>query len=320
MSAIKIDPDVFKGLLDIHPNHLIIFLYTSISVFIIALYKTPILRDRFLRYGVRNTPQKAPTTTNTTTPQPSLIIQLLDTLKAITVPHAWFTHFYILATITTTLTLHQSITTGPLLPALNLPHHQLSLAPLGIFLLHVLRRLYESITLTRPSTSRMWIGHYVMGLLHYTLAPIALIADPAPSADLLYILPFALALLAFSIAQHKQHVYLASLPRGPDYILPNGGAFSKALAPHYGCEVGIYVCLLGMRLSGGGWDWTVASMLGFVVINLGVSVRETRRVYRERFGDVVEGKGLMWPCLEWGRMEWFVVFVGIGIAMGSFMS
>ena len=46
-----------------------------------------------------------------------------------------------------------------------------------LFLLHVMRRLYECLYVTVPSDSTMNLGHYAMGFAHYFCAGLVLIME-----------------------------------------------------------------------------------------------------------------------------------------------
>lgn len=108
--------------------------------------------------------------------------------------------------------------------------------------------------------------------------------------------------------QHDCHAYLASLKSSPqtkdgqqkqkpDYQLPTHPAFNGLVAPHYTAECVIYVALTILAAPQGAWlNWTLATALIFVVVNLGVTADVTKGWYQRRFGKgAVSHKARMVP-------------------------
>lgn len=187
-----------------------------------------------------------------------------------------------------------------------------------------LRRLYETLVFRTASTSKMWVGHYVMGLAFYAGMSVAiwiegargLIETSSPSlldsTGLKQILRIsnAAALILFvqaSTGQHQAHRHLYELRSGvaskkdgsakSTYALPTHPLFRTTLTPHYASECLIYfaLCVIGAPV---GWvcNPTILCALVFVVINLGVTADGTRSWYAQKFGeDAVKGKARMIP-------------------------
>jgi hypothetical protein len=96
--------------------------------------------------------------------------------------------------------------------------------------------------------------------------------------------------IVFTWLQHTTHRALSALRSrsgrngsGRDsslYVVPQGGAFTVLVAPHYNAEMGIYVALLLLL---GTWHslWTLVTL--FVVINLTHAAYKTRVWYSRTF-------------------------------------
>ena len=119
----------------------------------------------------------------------------------ITVPLSWFIHFYILSLI-------------------------LSIYFKNILVIHSARRLYECCMM--PSNGRMFIGHYICGILFYCMAN--------------YEITTANMFLHFfgQVMQHETHRQLYEA-RKTGYKNIHEGWFSLFLCPHYTGEIVIYM-------------------------------------------------------------------------------
>jgi 3-oxo-5-alpha-steroid 4-dehydrogenase 3 len=178
-----------------------------------------------------------------------------------------------------------------------------------LFFTHSCRRLYESFTFDKRSSSTMWIGHWIMGLLHYFAVTSALWIETAPMLSrqtqislslpdiqtlAIQVVPAICLFILLNMSQYRIHKYLYRLPSKPRINVPSKGVFKHAINPHYGSEVGIYACLFW--LSSPSFlhpNWTMFSVLCFVAINLGVSAKVTKEKYAASFGPpVVQGKSL----------------------------
>ncbi|RMZ76776.1 hypothetical protein DV737_g4652, partial [Chaetothyriales sp. CBS 132003] len=259
------------------------FYVLSISL-ILLVRLIPPLRDRFLHYGARETAQPPGQGTAT------LLTHQLDQVAAIRVPHSAFWHFYALSIVCTSLSL----------VALVSQHGLLNLLPRGQ---ERVRRLWECISLSRgrPSTSSMWIGHYLIGLAFYVFANLGIVLDHLHSLPLLTqaadvggtSLASALgsvaqtaALVGFAVAswkQHAYHVYLASLKK---YTLPTGGVFNVIVAPHYTAECAIYLALAILSAPiGRVFNVTILCALSFVIVNLGTTADGTKQWMVVKFSE-----------------------------------
>lgn len=290
------------------------YLLTSAIIFLV--YLLPPLHSRFLLYGARISPPKSIPHPENTEHSYTLWNTSLDRIANIQVPHRWFTHFYLVSTIMSAFWLHQIQTQGRafrLVEAHTLRHHPpttISQVYLCWFLLLVqsTRRLVECVTLSGSSRSKMWIGHYALGIGFYTAVNISVwiegtgsLQNPPPLPDSttlnklpIHALPCVVAFIAASYLQHKSHWYLSGLRK---YTVPNSGLFRYLIAPHYTMECLIYLSLTildappGLPIS-----FSLLSVWIFVCVNLGVSADVTRNWMVEKFGwDAVVGKWRMIP-------------------------
>ena len=108
---------------------------------------------------------------------------------SIQVPHAWFTHFYILSVLLSVFWVIQflcegsilktvlamgSATKGPSTASMSLAQVMLVW---GLMSVHGCRRLYECLVFTRPSQAKMWVGHWLFGLTFYAAMSVAVWVD-----------------------------------------------------------------------------------------------------------------------------------------------
>jgi len=250
---------------------------------------------------------------------------LLDHFASYRVPHGWFIHFYFLSVGLSILWAHQIWMRRPAFEFLA-AHSGVKLensmsanrAALGwcFMLVQGLRRLVECVLFAKRSSSQMWIGHWVLGLLFYAFMSISVwiegsrmhtiddysaLADSATASlldqsrpctsvadygELLSqnILPTCLFFFA-SGAQFRAHQHLASLPAAPNYALPTAMVFNRTLTPHYFAECLVYFALSRLAAPEGQiLNKTIASALAFEVINLGITADQTYKWYERRFG------------------------------------
>lgn len=159
------------------------------------------LQERFLSYGPRKTSSKpeqdtepdsnepeittksqetkpARITSNTELQTPTLIDRSLDYLASWQVPHSYFTQFYVVSVLSSIFWVTQIIWKGPafrvvsaLYDADSAQGSSMSVNQVivcsAIMTLQGTRRLYECITLNKPSKSTMWVAHYIIGIAYY---------------------------------------------------------------------------------------------------------------------------------------------------------
>ncbi|PVH72118.1 hypothetical protein DL98DRAFT_470822 [Cadophora sp. DSE1049] len=232
---------------------------------------------------------------------------LFDFVASIQVPHTWFTHYYVVSVASSIFWAFQIYTHGPVFEFLA--SYSWSKDPMTVnqvFLAWLFmafqgtRRLYESLTLTKPSQSKMWVGLWLVGMAYYVFIGLSVWIEGtgmfflgSPSLKTCIAVP--MFLLASSI-QHTCHKHLASLKK---YTLPQQYWFQKVVCPHYTSECMIYVAIAIVAAPPGQWlNKTVLAGLGFVASNLGVTADSTRRWYVKKFGaEKLAGRWKMVPYL-----------------------
>ena len=160
-------------------------------------------------------------------------------------------------------------------------------------LLQGIRRLLESVFVTKTSASKMWIVHYVLGIGFYMIMGITiwiegagrpglpcpyaksqtarpfspdtltkfltsgtLLATKAPWQDLSLSAPSKRTLLCtplFILASGIQHDCHAYLASLPKYTLPEHPMFQAIICPHYFAECVIYTSLAILGAPKGAW-------------------------------------------------------------------
>ena len=273
------------------------------------------------------------------TPQGQDQNQLLSLVAAGTawtqVPHSWFMAFYVTSLACSLFWAVQYVTEGTVLQSLvarqaaasgesaTLPQVAVAWA---MMLLQATRRVYEHLTIIRPSSSTMWAVHWLLGLCFYLFINVAVWIEGAgtvlktgpavdPTADagieaisgsntdqtygILSTLKICVAIPVYLFAwfnQHSCHAHLAGLKK---YSLPQAGLFRRLICPHYTCECLIYLSLAiaaapGRELC----NKTLLCALAFVVVNLGVTTVGTRKWYVDKFDEnAVAGKWNMIPFI-----------------------
>lgn len=299
----------------------------------------PAFQKRFVNYGPRATEIKdedgRPIVDEDEESSNSPYARILDLAASFNVPHSWFIHFYITSVASSLFWAQQIATRGFALeflaklykgssfkhPAMNAMQVMIVVVLMGI---QGSRRLYECITLSKPSTSKMSGPAWILGILFYLVMgvtvwvegirkhsepfnitradmnPASLLAVESFSTSLsdnegLAKAFFGLPLFIFaSFAQHQCHVHLASLKK---YSLPTDKWFQLIISPHYTFECLIYLALAHIAAPRAQlFNKSIMTGLFFEVINLGVTAESTREWYAKKFGaESVKGKWRMFP-------------------------
>ena len=142
------------------------FLSTSAAVLLVHFVQP--LHKAFIPYGK--------TRRNLNDPR-----SLLDRMSAITVPKAWFWHYYSLSISLSIFWgfMFMSCSNGSQIcgfPWLRNADWKTWLV-WGMMLVQGCRRFYESLCVLKPSSARMWIGHYLVGCTFYVAMSIAVFAE-----------------------------------------------------------------------------------------------------------------------------------------------
>jgi len=138
----------------------------------------PAFRDRFVAYGARTIPiGPSEKSTERQSPERSRFEKTLDRIAAWRVPHSYFLHFYLASVLSSLLWAEELLRRGPVFGALasrvNTLEDGRSMTLDQVILCWVLmttqgtRRLWESIALAKPSDSKMWPVHWVLGVAFY---------------------------------------------------------------------------------------------------------------------------------------------------------
>lgn len=172
-----------------------IFIWSLRAFYVFAAYAIiivrfiPDLRDRFLEYGPRSDVNKSSDKRKDSVLPHWVNVQfgpVLDWLAELTVPHSWFAHFYVCSSVCSIIWISahiqdfESIRTNASLPVLVGWHAR---CLLGLVLMQVqgLRRLYECLIVAKSSRSRMWVGHYLVGIAFYLVTNTAIWFEPGKS-------------------------------------------------------------------------------------------------------------------------------------------
>ncbi|KAF4548844.1 3-oxo-5-alpha-steroid 4-dehydrogenase-like protein 1 [Elsinoe fawcettii] len=332
-------------MVELDPATVIQASYVSAAAAILLIKAIPSLRDRFLAYGSRATSsvatsdqkngfvmqqpagndQRSLGTTSgssqdriASTTGHSIIAKLLDYAASLQVPHSWFGSFYVVSMLSSTFWIYQVLFKGTAfqIVAKLYPVESQSMGLRQIVVVMAMmfaqgaRRLYESFEFAKPSSSKMFIGHWIMGIWFYLTISVAVWIEGVPTlrtADIemkhfQFVPPNPrtfVASVVFILASGAQldcHGYLSSLKR---YGVPQHPAFHALVCPHYFAECLIYLCMAVQAAPRGALiNRTILCALVFVAVNLGVTADGTKQWYAKRFGpDSVKGKWRMVPYL-----------------------
>lgn len=142
------------------------------------LNSIPALRSRYITYGSRAIAVPGTDRSNAREARvgSSSLRWLLDRLAEIQVPHGYFQHFYIVSVFSSLFWAVQVVGKGSVVQWIcrsspqdlenTMSIDQIALA-WALMSIQGLRRLFESATLTKPSTSKMWFVHWLLGCTFY---------------------------------------------------------------------------------------------------------------------------------------------------------
>lgn len=153
------------------------------------------MKSRFIIYGARAAPPSNATDKrpkkSTQDGNKDLLNTCLDLLANLQVPHTWFLHFYVVSLLSSFFWAYQILTGGLFFkliaaneksasadPKPSMSIDQLTLV-WSLMTLQAYRRLWESIQTAKPSTSKMFLAHWLMGLTFYLGMGIAIWVEGA---------------------------------------------------------------------------------------------------------------------------------------------
>lgn len=189
MTAVTYARDIVAGL---SPAQACQLLYVLSAAAVLAVAAVPDTSRRLLtQYGARsfdNTASPSPsqdhkgqyredTSKNVAPHNTGFLYHLVSGLTSVgKIPHSWFIHFYILSLFCTMFWAVQFVSHGSVLEFLvqnqlskSTPSMTLGQVVLVWFLMGLqgARRLYEYLAVLRPSSSKMWIIHWLLGNIFY---------------------------------------------------------------------------------------------------------------------------------------------------------
>ena len=289
------------------------------------------LRTRYIPYGSRIAPvvqhygrprgddNSAETNQNEKSEPETVLSRLLDNLATFQVSHGFFLHFYIVSVVSSGFWAFQLLTKGSAFRAIaqySAPVDDVECMTIdqialtwALMTFQGIRRLVESLVLTKPSVSRMWIAHWLLGAAFYVAIGVATWIEGAPTllrspsvyfsvtrsaSSLKTMIGIPIFLLASGV-QHDCHGYLASLPK---YTLPMHPMFQVVVCPHYFTECLIYLSLAIIGAPRGAiLNKTMFSAFIFVTTNLAVTASTTKDWYEGKFGK--EAVAERWKMIPW---------------------
>lgn len=214
-------------------------------------------------------------------------------LADMTVPKHWFSHFYALGSVWSVMVwsmlAREFLFSSPPPPWLSQVlswltaggHVRLHSVPVllaaTLLCLQTARRMYEHARVLVQSDSRMHVSHYIAGLAHYSLAPMALVAGHGVDRVNDISAGHWVAVCVFLTAWREQHLALSTLAalRGPGgsggHGLPRGRLFSLVSCPHYTAELVMYASLWWLLDTPRCWGallyWVVSNQLAAALMS-----------------------------------------------------
>ncbi|KAI0550131.1 hypothetical protein F4679DRAFT_220782 [Xylaria curta] len=310
---------VINEIMDLSPAHFCQLFYMLSAAAVLAVAAVPDTAQQLLtQYGARSS-RNTPTSTPSEGRKERDLGPLFRLISCLTsvgqIPHSWFIHFYILSLSCTVFWAVQFVVNGTVLEVIiknQLARCTSSMTMSQVFLVWFLmglqgaRRLYEYLAVLRPSSSSMWIIHWLLGNGFYLCTSVSIWIEGSaaiqcsgqgcsgiefpPSKSVIASLVFLIAYFM----QYRCHRYLAGLKK---YSLPNEGLFRYLVCPHYTCECLLYLSMAVLAAPEGQlYNRTLVCACMFVSVNLGVTANGTKRWYDDKFGKI-QGKWKMIPIV-----------------------
>ncbi|KAI1777883.1 hypothetical protein F4818DRAFT_328544 [Hypoxylon cercidicola] len=328
-------PDLLASAASLSPAAYCQLFYVTAAATVLTIAAAPeSIQDLLTQYGARSAAEGTPEEKRGKITGDGLLTKAVGWVTSVgKIPHSWFKHFYILSLSCSVFWAIQFLCHGAILDAIV--RNQASREPASMSIDQVIlmwflmglqgaRRLYEYMFVLRPSSSKMWIIHWLLGMAFYSFTSVSIWVEGSSMyrGALLYILltsyvdsihsadrrTFAAATLSFNIIfgvlaflvswsmQYRCHSYLSGLKK---YSLPEKGLFKYIVCPHYMCECALYLSLALVAAPRGRlYNRTLICALLFVTVNLGVTANGTKKWYTEKFGrEMVQGKWRMIPLV-----------------------
>ncbi|KAI1752924.1 hypothetical protein F4782DRAFT_530039 [Xylaria castorea] len=323
----KVAAYVGDKVMDLSPAHICQLFYVLSAAAVLAVAAVPHTAQQLLtRYGARSSRNTSASTSSEGRKESGRelddndlgpLFRLISCLTSVgQIPHSWFIHFYILSLSCTIFWAIQFVMNGTVLELIvksQLARCTSSMTMGQVVLVWVLmglqgaRRLYEYLAVLQPSSSSMWIIHWLLGNGFYLCTSVSIWVEGSRAiqcsgqscSDVEFPpLKSVIASFVFLIAwfmQYRCHRYLAGLRK---YSLPNEGLFRYLVCPHYTCECLIYLSMAVLAAPEGQfYNRTLACACLFVSVNLGLTANGTKIWYGEKFGKKIQGKWKMIPIV-----------------------
>ncbi|XP_046653659.1 polyprenol reductase-like [Daphnia pulicaria] len=251
-----------------------------------------------------------------------------SSIRTILIPKSWFTHFYVFGVFYTFLVLITMMWKIVLKNQLStlvtsyisfvspythnpLASPELSLLAAVLFFLQTSRRLYECLCVTVFADSKMNLGHYLVGYLHYWGCATVILsysADYSSTNDFVWIpssndipLQPIFGIILFTLAychQYIAHVSLANLRKDPKnkqkHSLPKNGLFNYVSCPNFLCEIIIYVSLY-IILGFNHYPWALVTF--WVLTNQIMTATMTHNWYKSKFKEFPKTRKAIIPFI-----------------------
>jgi len=174
-----------------------------------------------------------------------------------------------------------------------------NMVPLCLFFVHVMRRFLECCFITDFGSSVMHISGYIVGMLHYILAPVTLLSvenikdttiDTQPINNSLgtFRTGVVAMFLVCNACQFYFHYYFFRMKirarqrrQKNKYSFPCGFGFDSVCCPHYSSECCLYICLWMLQRN----RISTACMGLWVIVNLMTVSDEHWKWYHETFPE-----------------------------------
>ncbi|KAI1460744.1 hypothetical protein F4805DRAFT_374509 [Annulohypoxylon moriforme] len=304
--------DLLAYAADISPAAYCQYFYVLAAAIVLAIAATPeSVQSLLTRYGARSSAGNG----EDKGAGNGLLVGAIGWVTSIgKVPHSWFIHFYIISITCSAFWAVQFLQHGSILDSISKNQASSERSSMTInqvilawFLMSLqgARRLYEYLAVLRPSSSKMWVIHWLLGAAFYFCTNISVWIEGSSSIQSsersFHIetpsLKTAIGVsifLASWFMQFRCHSYLSQLKK---YSLPDDGLFRYLVCPHYTCECVLYLSLAIVAAPKDQlYNRTLICAVLFVAVNLGVTAKGTKSWYGEIFGlEKVRGKWRMIP-------------------------
>lgn len=140
----------------------------------------PSFQQKIMDYGSRAT--STTSSTRISIHRNARLSSLLDYIASYQVSHTWFTHYYLVSVVSSIFWGYQILTHGAAVDFFAFHSPPLSTGGMTInqvfiawsfMTLQGIRRLFESLTITKSSQSKMWVGLWLLGIGYYIVMGIS---------------------------------------------------------------------------------------------------------------------------------------------------